>query len=121
MLPKPVRKEAIVVCLVKGIKLNNENPPAKSVYWMTTIYLQKSKKRLLANNLAKKLKQKLIDTRPVFPSISTYPMWKTKNNYFSKEFSKHSLNLPSGHNLSKQKVKYISNSIINIINKNEKN
>ena len=88
---------------------------------MTTIYLQKSKKRLLANNLAKKLKQKLVDTRPVFPSISTYPMWKTKNNYFSKEFSNYALNLPSGHNLSKEKVKYISNCIINILNKNEKN
>ena len=106
---------------VKCIKLNNENSPAKSVYWMTTIYLQKSKKRLLANNLAKKLKQKLVDTRPVFPSISTYPMWKTKNNYFSKEFSNYALNLPSGHNLSKEKVKYISNCIINILNKNEKN
>ena len=81
---------------------------------MTTLFIKKSKKRLSANNLAKKLKQNMIDSRPVFPSISTYPMWKTKNQYFSKEFSKFSLNLPSGHNLTKQKIKYISQCLIKI-------
>tara|TARA_Y100000591_G_scaffold167771_1_gene144740 strand:+ start:638 stop:1789 length:1152 start_codon:yes stop_codon:yes gene_type:complete len=96
---------------LKNIDLNEENHPAKSVYWMTTIFIKRSKKRLSANILAKKLKKKMIDTRPVFPSISTYPMWKSKNNYFSKEFSKYSLNLPSGHNLSQKKIKYISNCI----------
>ena len=103
---------------LKKIKLNKENHPAKSVYWMTTIYIEKSKQRLMANNLAKKLKKKMIDSRPVFPSISTYPMWKSKNNYFSKEFSKFSLNLPSGHDLNKQKVKYISKNLIQILSKN---
>tara|TARA_Y100000389_G_C17418184_1_gene495022 strand:+ start:34 stop:1155 length:1122 start_codon:yes stop_codon:yes gene_type:complete len=96
------------------IKLNKEKYPSKSVYWMTTLFIKKSKKRLSANNLAKKLKQNMIDSRPVFPSISTYPMWKTKNQYFSKEFSKFSLNLPSGHNLTKQKIKYISQCLIKI-------
>ena len=59
----------------------------------------------------------MIDSRPVFPSISTYPMWKSKNNYFSKEFSKYSLNLPSGHDLNKEKIKYISKSLEQILNK----
>ena len=98
------------------IKLNKEIHPAKSVYWMTTLFIKKSKKRLSAKYLAKKLKQKMIDTRPVFPSISTYPMWKSNNNYFSKEFSNYSLNLPSGHNLNQQKIKYISQCIIKIFN-----
>ena len=102
---------------LKKIKLNKEHHPAKSVYWMTTIYIKKSKQRLLASNLGKKLKEKMIDSRPVFPSISTYPMWKSKNNYFSKEFSKYSLNLPSGHDLNKEKVKYISKSLEQILNK----
>ena len=57
----------------------------------------------------------MIDTRPVFPSISTYPMWKTKNKFFSKELSKYSLNLPSGHNLKREEVKYICNNIIKIL------
>ncbi len=102
---------------LKSIKLNEENHPAKSIYWMTTIYIKNSKKRLSATSLARKLMDKLIDSRPVFPSISTYPMWKSKNNYFSKEFSKYSLNLPSGHNLNRQKIKYISECLIKILNK----
>jgi len=102
---------------LKKIKLNKEHHPAKSVYWMTTIYMKKSKQRLLASNLGKILKKKMIDSRPVFPSISTYPMWRSKNNYFSKEFSKYSLNLPSGHDLNKQKVRYISKSLVQIFNK----
>ena len=102
---------------LKKVKLNKEHHPAKSVYWMTTIYIKKSKQRILASNLGKKLKEKMIDSRPVFPSISTYPMWKSKNNYFSKEFSKYSLNLPSGHDLNKEKVKYISKSLEQILNK----
>ena len=103
--------------VLKKIKLNKEHHPAKSVYWMTTMYMKKSKQRLLASNLGKILKKKMIDSRPVFPSISTYPMWRSKNNYFSKEFSKYSLNLPSGHDLNKQKVRYISKSLIQILNK----
>jgi len=45
-------------------------------------------------------------------------MWKSNNNYFSKEFSNYSLNLPSGHNLNQQKIKYISQCIIKIFNEN---
>ena len=36
---------------------------------------------------------------------------KTKNNYFSKELSKYGLNLPSGHNLTKNKIDYIVKTI----------
>ena len=100
------------------IKLNKEKYPTKSVYWMTTIFIKQSKKRLTANNLATKLKRNMIDTRPVFPSISTYPMWKSKNRFFSKEFSKFALNLPSGHNLNRHKISYISKCIAKILNSN---
>ncbi len=102
----------------KSIVLNEEFYPAKSVYWMTTLFIKKSNKRILASALAKKLKKMSIDTRPVFPSISTYPMWKSKNIYFSKELSKYAINLPSGHNLNKKTVKYISDCIMNIIKSN---
>ena len=85
---------------------------------MTTIFIKDSKKRVTAYKLAKELKKQLIDSRPVFPSISTYPMWKSKNNFYSKEFSKYSLNLPSGHNLNRQKIKYISECLKKLLSKN---
>ncbi len=100
---------------LQNIQLNKEAYPAKSIYWMTSIFIKKSRKRIKANYLSKKLKEKLIDTRPLFPSISTYPMWRTKNNFFSKELSKYSLNLPSGHNLRRKDVQYICENIIKIL------
>ena len=83
---------------------------------MTSIFLvkEKFKTKIDAIKFAKILKRRGIDTRPIFPSISTYPMWKTKNKYFSKELYKYGLNLPSGHNLKKQ-INYISKNIIDIL------
>jgi dTDP-4-amino-4,6-dideoxygalactose transaminase len=42
-------------------------------------------------------------------------MWKSKNNFFSKELSKYSLNLPSGHNLKRRDVKYICEKIVEVL------
>ncbi len=100
---------------LKLVTLNKEVHPSKSVYWMTTLFIKESKKRMLASTLAKKLKEKSIDTRPLFPSISTYPMWTSKNKYFSKELSKYAINLPSGHNLNKKTIRYICQCLIKII------
>lgn len=101
------------------VKLNKEKKQAKSIYWMTSIMLVKEKleKKIDGASLSKILKKKGIDTRPIFPSISTYPMWKSKNKFFSKELGKYGLNLPSGHNLKKSQIDYISKSICNILAK----
>ena len=59
------------------------------------------------------LKQDGIDTRPVFPSISKYPMWFSDcHNPNAIQISENSINLPSGHNLEEEQIDYISNSII---------
>ena len=99
------------------IKLNKEKKLAKSIYWMTSIILvkEKLKRKMDGSSLSKILKKKGIDTRPIFPSISTYPMWKSKNNFFSKKLGKYGLNLPSGHNLKKNQVDYIANTIKHIL------
>ena len=101
------------------VRLNKEIKPAKSIYWMTSIMLVKKKleKNINAVLLARILKKKGIDTRPIFPSISTYPMWKSKNKFFSKELAKYGLNLPSGHNLSKKQVDYVADTIIKTLTK----
>ena len=99
------------------VKLNKEKKPAKSIYWMTSIILSKEnlKKKIDVSSLSKILKKRGIDTRPIFPSISTYPMWKSKNQFFSKELSKYGLNLPSGHNLKKNQVDFVAKSINDIL------
>jgi perosamine synthetase len=99
------------------IILNKESKFVRSTYWMTSIMLVKEKlnKKINGQLLSKILKKKGIDSRPIFPSISTYPMWRSNNNFFSKELSRYGINLPSGHNLKKPQVDYIAKTINKIL------
>ena len=98
----------------------DESKDVKSICWMTSIRLTK-KIKLNREQFCLKLKERNIDSRPVFPSISQYPYWRKKqdsqNN--SKIISNTGINLPSGVCLSKAEVDYICDSIIDII-KNDK-
>ena len=98
---------------LEGISLNKEAKWAKSIYWMTSIFLEKNFS-LSRNELMKLLKEDGIDTRPVFPTISKYPMWYSdSHNPNAIAISENSINLPSGHNLEEEQIDYICNSIIN--------
>jgi perosamine synthetase len=101
---------------IDGIKLNKEAGWAKSIYWMTSIFLEKDF-GISRNDLMKKLKQDGIDTRPVFPTISKYPMWHSDcHNSNAIVISGNSINLPSGHNLEEEQIDYICKSIIKHLN-----
>ena len=67
--------------------------------------------------LCKKLKEKNVDTRPVFPTISQYPYWikKQKEQPNSKVISERAINLPSGVCLTKEEVDYVCDCIIDIL------
>ena len=56
-------------------RLIREQKNSKSIYWMTSIILNEGYSR---EGLIKLLKLHNIDTRPCFPSISSYPIWKNK-------------------------------------------
>ena len=65
------------------------------------------------NNLIKYLKANKIDSRPIFPAISEYPIWGV-NKKITKNasiLSKSVINLPSGVNLSFKQIEYICNKI----------
>ena len=66
------------------------------------------------------LKKNNIDTRPVFPPINQYPIWKNKNKTTKNAdiLSKSAINLPSGVNLSKEKIIYICKIINKFFIKN---
>ena len=94
----------------------NESKDVKSICWMTSIRLT-NKLKLNREQFCLKLKERNIDSRPVFPSISQYPYWRTKQNSQnnSKIIANTGINLPSGVCLSKAEVDYICDSIIDII------
>lgn len=96
-------------------RLIREPKNSKSIYWMTSIILNKGYNR---ENLIKILKLQNIDTRPCFPSISTYPIWKNQltkkqSNLLknSKVISKQGINLPSGVMLREHDIKKVCDII----------
>ena len=97
-----------------------ESNKVKSICWMTSIRL-KNNLKLSREEFCKKLKERNIDTRPVFPSISQYPYWNKKqvSQKNSSLIAETGINLPSGVCLTKSQVDYVCDNIIEIL-KSEK-
>jgi len=94
------------------LKLNREAEWAHSIYWMTSIFLQEGSKTS-RDSLMEKMKKDGIDSRPVFPTISKYPMWKSDcENKNASLISNNSINLPSGHNLTEDQIDMVCDSIL---------
>lgn len=100
---------------LKEIQVTKDSSYGKSVHWMTSIELigyDYKRRREFIN----KLKENNIDSRPVFSQLSSLPMFKTnKNNYISRKIGSSAINLPSGHNLSKEQINYICDIIIKLL------
>jgi len=96
-----------------NIRLNRESRHCRSIYWMSSIEVLDSSP-VKRDQLMALLKKDNIDTRPVFPAISQYPIWG-ENNSSTGNVSLHvgntCINLPSGVLLSEAKIKYISSRI----------
>ena len=103
---------------VPNIRLNKEVEGAKSIYWMSSLILneESSVKR---DELIKELKSRNIDSRPVFPAISQYPIWPLKQQpkQNAKFVGENAINLPSGVCLNKEKIVYICKNISEILGK----
>jgi perosamine synthetase len=99
-----------------SVRLNREQADAVSSYWMTSIELQ-SGVGLTRDDFCSKLKERNIDTRPVFPAISQYEFWpraqETQPN--AKWISNRGVNLPSGVCLRRHHVAYITQAIREIL------
>jgi perosamine synthetase len=94
------------------VSLNQEMPWARSICWMTSIVLEDTAP-LNCDQLIQELKKRNIDTRPVFPAISQYPIWPRAQTPqpMAKWLGEHAINLPSGVCLTKAEVAYICRNI----------
>jgi perosamine synthetase len=99
------------------VRLNKEVQGARSIYWMTSIILEETAP-ISRDSLIAQLRRKNIDTRPVFPAISQYPIWPLKQEPkpTAKLIGERALNLPSGVCLTKGDVDYICRMIIELLN-----
>lgn len=100
---------------IEGLRLNKRNTEKeKSIYWMSSIILDKDF-GVSRDGLMAELKTRNIDTRPLFPQMSSFRMFKKYDNPVSKHISLNGINLPSGHERTFDEIEYICKSIKEIL------
>lgn len=101
---------------VRNITLNYEADWARSIYWMSSIVLDESA-GITRDGLRDQLKTRNIDTRPVFPAISQYPVWPREQapQPTAKRIGDQGINLPSGHRLRREEVDYVCRTLREIL------
>jgi perosamine synthetase len=105
---------------IKSIQLNREVEGAKSIYWMSSLFLDEAAS-ISREDLRAKLKEMKIDTRPVFPPISQYPIWgRTINPQpVAERVGRQAMNLPSGVCLTRDEVMYVCKCIKELLAQTE--
>lgn len=98
------------------ITLNKEVEGARSIYWMTSLFLDEASP-IDRDVLMKLLKARNIDTRPVFPAISQYPIWPRHqlSQPTALRVGQRAMNLPSGVCLTKDEVMYVAKQIRELV------
>jgi perosamine synthetase len=101
---------------IPHVRLNREIEGAKSIYWMTSLFLDEAC-GMSREVLRAQLKAAKIDTRPVFPAISQYPIWgrTVLPQPTAERIGRQAMNLPSGVCLSRQDVVYVCRCIKDIL------
>jgi len=105
-----------------GVTLNYEAPGTKSSYWMNTVLLD-PKFGIKKDRLIEALGEKGIDCRPFFHPLSSIPAYEhleaarqaRQVNEVSYRIAPYGINLPSGLNLTRELVKYVSDCLKRII------
>jgi len=86
------------------LTFQRELPGTRSIHWLTSIRVDKE--GFDRDKFRSGLKAAGVDTRPIFPPISTYPIWERSPaiNPNATALGLSSLNLPSGVRLTRQDV-----------------
>jgi perosamine synthetase len=93
-----------------------EASSTRSIHWMNSITLANDV-AITRDEVMEKLKTDGIDTRPVFPAISQYPIWDKSHvpGEVATRIGAQSINLPSGVKLSKKSVQKVCDAINSLI------
>jgi perosamine synthetase len=107
---------------LEGVTLNYEYPGTQNTYWMITVVLDPRigirKEALMAEML-----ERNIDTRPFFHPLSSLPAYANATdapraraeNVVSYRLAPYGINLPSGLNLTPEKVQYVCTALKSIL------
>jgi perosamine synthetase len=107
---------------IQGITLNYEASNTKNTYWLVTVVLDEKfgfKKEEIIDLMSKKG----IDCRPFFYPLSSMPAYQNleqakqarQRNKNAYKISPYGINLPSGMNMTEEKVKYVCSVLKSIL------
>jgi perosamine synthetase len=97
---------------VAGASVHLGDPAATATHWMTSLLVGDAA-ALSRDDLARELARRGIDTRPVFPPLSTLPMWPPGRapGENAARIAAQGLNLPSGVTLSGLQLERVAGAI----------
>jgi perosamine synthetase len=105
-----------------GVTLNYQRPDTQSCYWMVTVLLD-YRMGIGKDRLVREMDEMNIDCRPFFWPLSSLPAYAAlrqaeqarQRNPISYQISPYAINLPSGFNMTLEKVRYVSESLKKIV------
>ena len=100
-----------------GLSMQLERPDSRSICWMSSIRWDSDSHNV--DSVRNSLKKLGVDTRHVFPPISSYPIWgmeTSSQHQASEALHRHALNLPSGVNLTKGTVESVAERVVQVLN-----
>jgi len=109
---------------VDGIVLNYEEPGTKNIYWMVTVLVDK-KFEITKERMIELMNEKNIDCRPFFYPLSSLPAYEhlehiqlsRQRNHVSYQISPYGINLPSGLNMTQERVKSVCAALSGILSR----
>lgn len=99
---------------IPGISMFKERPDCRANCSYPSILLQ-GRFKVDRDGLRAELKKRSIDTRPIFPKMSQFPMFETVDNPVAERIAATGINLPTAAYLDEEDVDYISRTIIEIL------
>jgi perosamine synthetase len=107
---------------VEGVTLNYEAPGTRNVYWMVTVVLDPAY-GLPKESLMELMSERDIDCRPFFFPLSSIPAYSETEqaalararNRVAYRVTPCGLNLPSGLNLTEEKVAYVCDALKDVL------
>lgn len=103
---------------VDVISLNHEEPGTKNTYWMVSAIVDEGL-GIKKEDLMELMSGRKIDCRPFFHPLSSLPAYKDfpgssiarERNKISYQISPYGINLPSGMNMTVEKVQYVCSAL----------
>ena len=98
---------------IPNITLCGEAEWARSIHWMNSVLLDDAAGPGARDRLRAWLSSQNVDTRPVFPAISDYPIWENRQagGEVAHQVGEQGLNLPSGLWMRRDHVAYVAAKI----------